>query len=261
MRIDSSGNVGIGTSSPFVANSNLTVINGITAVSSGASNPRIQLYNANAATDQKTWRLGAETGGSFTVQQVNDAYNAATERMRIDSSGRFLVGASSAPSGNFNCFINSSSETTVLISKSSGTASHLPLVILNSATSGDNKIAEFYVGTSTLIGSIDYNRTGGLTRYNVTSDYRAKDIYGPVIDSGAIIDSVPVYMGKMKGATQERPMFVAHETPSYAHSGEKDAVDEKGNPIYQQMDASTLVPVMWAEIQSLRARVAALESN
>jgi hypothetical protein len=67
-------------------------------------------------------------------------------------------------------------------------------------------------------------------------------------------------MGTMKGATQERPMFIAHETPNYAHTGEKDAVDTDGNPVYQQMDASALVPVMWAEIQSLRKRLAALES-
>ena len=79
-------------------------------------------------------------------------------------------------------------------------------------------------------------------------------------ESGALIDATPVYMGKMKGATQERPMFIAHEVPAYAHTGEKDAVDADGNPVYQQMDASALVPVMWAEIQSLRQRLAALEA-
>ena len=100
-----------------------------------------------------------------------------------------------------------------------------------------------------------------MVAYNTTSDYRAKDIISPVLDSGEVIDSVPVYMGKMKGATQARPMFIAHETPDYAHTGEKDAVDKDGKPIYQQMDASSLVPVLWAEIQSLRKRVAQLESN
>jgi hypothetical protein len=114
--------------------------------------------------------------------------------------------------------------------------------------------------TATVRGTISYNRTAGLTAYNTTSDYRAKEIYGPVNDSGALIDSVPVYTGKMKGATQERPMFIAHEVPAYAHTGVKDAVDADGNPVYQQMDASALIPVMWAEIQSLRQRLATLES-
>jgi hypothetical protein len=129
----------------------------------------------------------------------------------------------------------------------------------NQGTSGDNAFVTFYTegGGGALRGSITYNRAGGLTAYNVTSDYRAKDILGPVTNSGALIDSVPVYMGKMKGATQERPMFIAHEVPAYAHTGEKDAVDADGKPVYQQMDASALIPVMWAEIQSLRARLAA----
>jgi hypothetical protein len=128
----------------------------------------------------------------------------------------------------------------------------------NTATSGDNIFNTFYTEAGgTTRGSITYNRAGGLVAYNTTSDYRAKDISGPVINSGALIDSVPVYMGTMKGATQERPMFIAHEVPAYAHTGEKDAVDADGNPVYQQMDASALIPVMWAEIQSLRQRLSA----
>jgi hypothetical protein len=76
-------------------------------------------------------------------------------------------------------------------------------------------------------------------------------------------------MGTMKGATVERPMFVAHEIQEvapYAVVGGKDAIDEEGAPIYQQMDHSTLVPLLTAAIQeqqslitSLTARIAALE--
>ena len=143
-------------------------------------------------------------------------------------------------------------------SKITGGATTQCYVAWNDATSGDNVFNQFYTeGAATLRGSITYNRTGGLVAYNVTSDYRAKDISGPVTGSGALIDSVPVYMGKMKDATQERPMFIAHETPAYAHTGVKDAVDADGNPVFQQMDASALIPVMWAEIQSLRKRLAA----
>jgi hypothetical protein len=130
-------------------------------------------------------------------------------------------------------------------------------VTWNSATSGDNQFEKFFVGSGpSQVGSITYNRAGGIVVYSTTSDYRSKDIIGPITNSGALIDSVPVYMGKMKGATQERPMFIAHETPAYAHTGVKNAVDADGNPVYQQMDASSLIPVMWAEIQSLRKRLA-----
>ena len=102
-----------------------------------------------------------------------------------------------------------------------------------------------------------------MTRYNTTSDYRAKDVYGLLDDSGETIDALKVYRGKMHGATMERPMLIAHEAQEiapYAVTGEKDAVNEDGDPVYQQMDTSSLVPLLIAEIQSLRTRVATLEA-
>jgi hypothetical protein len=261
-RIDSSGNLGLGTSSPTSrlnvsgaannVNSEIKIEAG--GVASGYLGSNANGFNIGTDTGSVIFKTGVTGGGSVGA--------TGSERARIDSSGRLLVGVTSPLTGNFNNLINSSSESTVLISKSSGTASHLPLALLNTATSGDNKFTQFFTEASPVLrGEITYNRTAGLTAYNTTSDYRAKDISGPVVDSGTLIDSTPVYMGKMKGATQERPMFIAHEVPAYAHTGEKDAVDADGNPVYQQMDASALIPVMWAEIQSLRARVAALESK
>jgi len=176
-----------------------------------------------------------------------------TERARIDSSGNLLVGNTTSDGYRFK-----TEGSYPFLSKATGGASLTSMSLWNNASSGDNIFAVFSTETGgTTRGSISYNRGAGLVAYNTTSDYRAKNIIGPIQDSGSVIDSVPVYMGKMKGATQERPMFIAHETPEYAHTGEKDAVDADGNPVYQQMDASALIPVMWAEIQSLRARLAA----
>jgi hypothetical protein len=201
-----------------------------------------------------TFRVkGAGTAGSTDAFQV--AGTAPADAARIDSSGNLLVGQTAT----------SSYEDGKVASTSTGTASSFKTSTVsaacsinwNSATSGDNIFNYFVTETSPSVrGSITYNRAGGLVAYNVTSDYRAKDISGPVVGSGALIDSVPVYMGKMKGATQERPMFIAHEVPAYAHTGVKDAVDADGKPVYQQMDASALIPVMWAEIQDLRKRLA-----
>jgi hypothetical protein len=46
-------------------------------------------------------------------------------------------------------------------------------------------------------------------------------------------------------------------------NGEKDAVDAEGKPVYQAMQASSaeVIANLVAEIQSLRKRLAALESN
>jgi len=181
-----------------------------------------------------------------------------TQAMTLDASGNLLVGTTAAQlDGSSKMVVLNSSATVAEFTASSGTATQAVLRSWNTATSGDNLFQTFHTDAgATQRGSITYNRAGGLVAYNTTSDYRAKDISGYVTDSGSVIDSVPVYIGKMKDATQERPMFIAHETPAYAHVGEKDAVDADGNPVYQQMDASALIPVMWAEIQSLRKRLA-----
>jgi hypothetical protein len=177
----------------------------------------------------------------------------STERCRITSGGNLLVGTTSGQNARVVADTTSDSAFWGRSTVSTTTVR----VTWNSDTSGDNIFDKFFVGSGpSQVGSISYNRAGGITVYSTTSDYRSKDIIGPVTDSGTLIDSTPVYMGKMKGATQERPMFIAHETPEYAHTGEKDAVDADGNPVYQQMDASALIPVMWAEIQSLRKRLA-----
>jgi hypothetical protein len=267
MRITSAGDVGIGTNSPNVrtevsgteAAVSLRVNTANTGIST-SNYSQIQLSDTGAV--RTYWRNVRDGTGQtqFAYNSVlaflSDAAGTPTERMRLDSSGNLLVGTTSTlVSANEKVSVDCGS-TNGLTTKTSGGASSWNYFAWNSATSGNNGFIEFGTEASyTARGSITYNRGAGLVAYNVTSDYRAKDISGPVTNSGALIDSVPVYMGTMKGATQERPMFIAHETPDYAHTGEKDAVDADGNPVYQQMDASALVPVMWAEIQSLRKRL------
>jgi hypothetical protein len=261
MTLDASGNLGVGTTSPSSYGKFAVVGSGSTAtvLDNGAARITNQVVSGGGSytqyykdlTPSYVASIGTYSPASSSAQSAivfADYQGGWTERARIDSSGRLLVGTTTA-AGSASTFY-------------SATAGQQPVSMWNGATSGNNYFFEFGTeGTYAARGSITYNRGAGLVAYNVASDYRAKDVYGPVVDSGAVIDSTPVYMGKMKGATQERPMFIAHETPSYAHMGEKDAVDAEGNPVYQQMDTSALVPVMWAEIQSLRKRLAALEAK
>jgi hypothetical protein len=249
MTLDASGNLGIGTTSIGGTSSNRQ----LTIVGSSSSQATF--------TGSGSFSCNVGTNGTFGYLEATGANPLAfltngSERARIDSSGNFGLGTTS-PAFKLDVF-QTGSVNIVNVKGDASDGSALAR-FWQAADSGDNGFMGFLTqsaGTGTTRGSITYNRAGGLTTYNTTSDYRAKDISGPVTGSGALIDSVPVYMGKMKGATQERPMFIAHETPAYAHTGEKDAVDADGNPVYQQMDASALIPVMWAEIQSLRKRLA-----
>ena len=219
------------------------------SMQSGSKNTIIGSYNGNSG------GLDIRTASNYIVLSDGDGNprfycNGTANKFSIGNAPIDMIGTA-------RLNIDGSGNQTSLNLKGNNISTPAGAYVQNATTTGDGQFFSFGTEASyTERGSITYNRAGGLTAYNVTSDYRAKDIIGPVTNSGALIDSIPVYMGKMHGATQERPMFIAHETPVYAHTGEKDAVDENGNPKYQQMDASALIPVMWAEIQSLRKRLA-----
>ena len=262
MLLDTSGNLGIGTSSPAVklqvkSSAEAFRIEGTTARGSG--NIFASFHDPSGR--KGYWGYGDSSDNYYISNEMNAAMlfiTNAVERARITAAGELLVGTTT--SGGYLFRVNDGVSQFTQATSATDCAD-----FWNRATSGDNKFVAFYTETSaTSRGSITYNRAGGLVAYNTTSDYRAKDILGPVQDSGAIIDALKVYEGQMKGATQSRPMLVAHEAQEhapYAVTGEKDAVNEDGTPKYQQMDVSALVPLLLAEIQSLRARVAQLETK
>jgi len=58
--------------------------------------------------------------------------------------------------------------------------------------------------------------------------------------------------------------FLAHEVQAIipeAVTGEKDAVDEEGNPVYQGIDQSKIVPLLVGAIKELKAEIELLKSQ
>jgi hypothetical protein len=139
-------------------------------------------------------------------------------------------------------------------------------ISLSCVKNGDGAIISFFndpIGSiTTAVGSINITATG--TTYDTASDYRLKDNAIPMTGSWSKVKSLkPVnYTWKVNGDQGEG--FIAHElqevVPS-AVTGQKDAIDSDGNPKYQSIDYSRIVPILTAALQEALARIEALEAK
>jgi hypothetical protein len=129
--------------------------------------------------------------------------------------------------------------------------------------SGTHTAVQFRHNGATAVGSIVI--TASSTSYNTSSDYRLKE---NVIEMTGALDRVsqlkPSRFNFIIDPNKTVDGFLAHEVHNIvpeAISGKKDAVDEDGNPEYQGIDQSKLVPLLVAAIQELKAEIELLKSK
>jgi hypothetical protein len=245
MRINSSGNVGIGTSSPqaklAVSNAGAAGLEFFTNYPGGGVGTYIQSFNRSA------------------VAYSNTAYDAAqhafftsgTERMRLDSSGNLLVGTTSNAN---NARINVQ-----------GASGARPMDARSPATTGSSiTMIAFYDGSNDFCGQITIDAGANTTQYNTSSDYRLKNTIAPMtgaLEKVALLKPV-TYKWNSNGSDGQG--FIAHELAKVcpdAVVGAKDAIDADGKPVYQGIDTSFLVATLAAAIQELKAEFDAYKAT
>jgi hypothetical protein len=257
MRIDSSGNVGIGVVPSSWASNTFDALQ--LGVGIGVGNLTARVDGINAVGLGLNWYYGGGAtntyvASSFATNYVQEAgthkwLHAAsgtagaaltfTESMRIDSSGNLLVGRSSvgaAATDNGHVFY--------------GTGQHY---IFSNAT----ECVRFYEtsGSGQQVGSISI--TSSATAFNTSSDQRLKENITDASSASDDIDAIQVrqFDWKVDGSHQRYGMVAQEllEVAPEAVTGEPDGEEMMG------VDYSKLVPMLIKEVQSLRARVAQLE--
>jgi hypothetical protein len=282
MRIDSSGNVGIGTSSPsgvnIFANAKLAVVGagditnpgatltGYTGPSGTGPSPTLAFQRSIGTTDGSMtalsnageWRLGqilfrGSDGTNFQSGAAIDSLTNASNYTASNSpaSLRFLTTGSSSVSPTERMRITSGGQLAINTTSavSGNTAAKFVVKGASGFDVGEVQVAtngtlafDFRNSSGTQAGSITVNAS--TVAYNVSSDYRLKENVAPMTGALAkVLELNPVtYTWKIDGSAGEG--FIAHELQAVC----PDAVSgEKDKTETRQVEVSPAIPATYDE--------------
>ena len=219
---------------------------------------RIEASHDGTADDDK---------GTLSLQ-TNDGSGLAS-RIEIDGDGHVLIHQTTGAQpgfGNTNvgaAFQNLGANGSVLF-----VSRAVPAAASFNINADGSVINLTRSGTS--VGNISVTTTN--TSYNTSSDYRLKE---NIVSLDGAIDRVKNLAPKRFNFIVEPNVavdgFLAHEAQTVVPesvTGTQDEVDEDGNPVYQGIDQSKIVPLLTAalqeaisKIETLETKVAALEAG
>jgi hypothetical protein len=205
-----------------------------------------------AATDGTTG--AGDYPGRLVFSTTADGASSPTERMRITQAGHLYIANTT---GDYNTV------GITLFSNGQAQANANGVNPLNLNRKGsDGKIVDFYRDTNNP-GSISVTTTA--TTYATSSDYRLKENVTPVTDGITRLQQLrPSRFNFIADPAKTVDGFIAHEAQAVVPecvTGTKDEVDADGNPIYQGIDQSKLVPLLTAALQEAIAKIEALEAR
>ena len=254
MRIDSSGNVGIGTTSPSDYYADNLVVNaqnegGITLIGTSAHENYLMWADGTSGTDRYSGYLSYNHSSNF----MRFATNGGSERMRIDSSGNVHVGKTTSSNTTAGTSLLEDGRFAFIVDQGSGGQE---VGVINNQTSGTYVID--FRQADTDVGRIRV--TASATEYQTSSDYRLKENVEYDWDATTRLNELKParfsWIANPDVGTVDG--FLAHEVSDIVPEsigGEKDEVDNDGNPVYQGIDQSKLVPLLTKALQEANARI------
>ena len=257
--IDTSQNVGIGTTSPEnIANYPSVTAGGKTTSSGGlfTSQNSDGTSKVRFFTDGTIGSIGTVSNQSFMF------FTNSAEKMRIDTSGNLLVGTTSPIGGQGKFAISAASGWAQAIQV--GNTLTQGILTTNTSGTGTYNAMGFYNNGTTFSFCGGVTVSGSSTSFNTSSDYRLKENITPLTAGLSIIGALKPVNYDWINDKSSGEGFIAHELAEViplAVTGEKDAIDADGKPLYQGVDYSKIVVYLVAAIQELSAKNDALEAR
>ena len=272
-------NVTVGTGLTFIGGTLASTASGGTVTSVAATVPAFLSISGSPITTSGTLAITL-SGTALPVANGGTGVTTST------GSGNNVLSASPTLSGTAIIPTINSGASTALVLQSNGTtaitvdvsqnvliggtgnasagiigvtydgASKNGVVLYNTDTGSANQYSFAFNRNGTLVGSV--TNTNTITAYNVSSDYRLKENIIPLMGALEKIAQLKpsIYNYKIDKTTKIEG-FIAHELQAvfpHAVTGEKDAIDKNGKPVYQGVDASFLIASLTAAIQELNTK-------
>lgn len=183
-----------------------------------------------------------------------------TEYARLNSDGRFYISKSDSAEATVGIRFDGSSSGQ---GRGFFTANNNYLLVLRRNSGNGSMI--IFKRDATTVGSISATTTQ--TNYNTSSDYRLKENVEDM--TGAITRVKQLQPRRFSWIVDDEDAanvdgFLAHEAQSVvpeAVIGTHNEVDDDGNPVYQGIDQSKLVPLLTGALQEAIAKIEALEAR
>ena len=193
--------------------------------------------------------------GRLVFSTTAGGASSPTERMRISQDGAIYIGADAAAAA---------------ASLSSGAGIKQLATSVTSSVRYDSYASSTGIryhlsfrDTSGVVGTI--STSGGATAYNTSSDYRLKENVVLLTGAADRLKLIPVHrFNFIADPSKTVDGFLAHEAQAVVPecvTGTKDEVDDEGNPVYQGIDQSKLVPLLTAALQEALAKIETLEQR
>jgi hypothetical protein len=225
-----SGNLATASSNTFIGTSSGD------QVTTGSKNTIIGRFNGNQG------GLDIRTASNNIVLSDGDG----NPRGFFDASGNLIVG------GNALNTVNAFSVHPATN----------PYIGLNKSLTGTHD-AFYFQHNGSVIGKITYSDSA--TAYVTSSDYRLKKNVTDITDGIDRLKQLPVHkFNFIADPDTTVDGFLAHEVQDIvpeAITGSKDEVDAEGNPVYQGIDQSKLVPLLTAALKEAITRIETLEAE
>jgi len=259
MALTKDGNLGVGTTSPLSRVDVRAEAGELGRFAISNAGVGYLLIGGGASTTEGLRLSYNNSEGSSNINNFFNAHLAFstnnTERARITSGG--AVGINRTNPNAFAQLSVSFNPTATLVNNGVGLS-------VDTTTNTTNAVfAQWVNENGNGIGSVTRVAQTNAVAYNTTSDRRLKENIFPADDAGSVIDAIEIVKHDWKEGGHVRYGVVAqdlHEVaPEAVSPGDPDDVEKLKRS--WGVDYSKLVPMLIKEVQSLRKRVAELETK